>query len=274
MNLRERVPVAMTLDTRVRRYLKEFGWYLVCLSIANTLDKQTGIATNESYAADPSPSNALGTLAPVADNRSDQLDLSGDRDIEWSWVAGNLPGDKGDVLDFGPSNSMSSLIAALGGGQVISLDLEVQPPSGYVHSGLTMVQGDILSYDFGTQRFDTIINCSTVEHVGIPGRYGNRAVVDGDLQAMQRMRRLMRGSNSRMIMTIPIGVDGIFPPLHRVYGAKRFPALISDYSIVRQVYFAKALPDRRWKETTRDAAFAVQGSPSFYALGLFVLAPA
>ena len=47
----------------------------------------------------------------------DQLDLSGDRDIEWSWVAGNLPENKGDVLDFGPSNATSSLIAALGGGR-------------------------------------------------------------------------------------------------------------------------------------------------------------
>jgi hypothetical protein len=42
---------------------------------------------------------------------------------------------------------------------------------------------------------------------------------------------------------------------------------------VRQVYFAKTREDRRWKETTQEAAFAVQGSPTFYALGLFVLAP-
>jgi len=202
------------------------------------------------------------------------LDLYGDRDIEWAWVAGNLPENKGDVLDFGPSNATSGLIAALGGGRVIGLDLEAQPPASYVHSNLALVQGDILTHDFGDQRFDTIINCSTVEHVGLPGRYGSRDVADGDLKAMQRMRSLMRGAASRMIMTIPVGIDGIYPPAHRVYGLTRFPRLTSGFSILRQVYFAKTLPDRRWKETTREAAFAVQGSASFYALGLFVLAPA
>jgi Caenorhabditis protein of unknown function, DUF268 len=130
------------------------------------------------------------------------------------------------------------------------------------------------TYDFGTHRFDTIINCSTVEHVGLPGRYGSKDVRDGDLQAMQRMRALLRGPASRMVMTIPVGIDGVYAPAHRVYGPKRFPMLTRNFSILREVYFAKTLPDKRWRETTRDAAFSVQGSSSFYALGLFVLAPA
>src|SRR5579863_9658272 len=99
--------------------------------------------------------------------RRSGLDLSGDRDIEWSWVAGNLPENKGDVLDFGPSNATSGLIAAFGGGRVIGLDLETPAPAKYVQSNLTLLQGDILDYDFGNQRFDVIINCSTVEHVGL-----------------------------------------------------------------------------------------------------------
>jgi len=225
-----------------RVYLKRFGWYLVRLSEANI------------------PENVL--------------DLSGDREIEWSWVAGNLPENKGDVLDFGPSNATSPLIAALGGGTVTGLDLEKWPEPGPVLSNLKMVQGDILAYDFGNQRFDTIINCSSVEHVGLPGRYGSPDVPDGDLQAMERMRSLMRGPASRMLLTIPVGQDGVFGSAHRVYGPKRFPKLTSGFGIVREVYFIKALPDRRWREASRDVAFSVQGSPTFYALGLFVLAPA
>lgn len=204
----------------------------------------------------------------------DQLDLSGDREIEWSWVAGNLPENKGDVLDFGPSNASTPLIAALGGGKVIGLDLEKWPEPGPVLANLKMLQGDILTYDFGSQRFDTIINCSTVEHVGLFGRYGSKDVPDGDLQAMRTMRALMRGSASRMLMTIPIGLDGVFGASHRVYGRERFPKLTSGFSIVREVYFVKTLPERRWREAPRDTAFSVQGSASFYALGLFVLAPA
>jgi hypothetical protein len=42
--------------------------------------------------------------------------MSGDREVEWSWVAGNLPNDPGHVLDFGPSSSFLGLIAAFRGG--------------------------------------------------------------------------------------------------------------------------------------------------------------
>jgi len=225
-----------------RNFVKRLGWYLVRLSDANV--------------------------------PQDQLDLSGDRDVEWSWVAGNLPDDPGEVLDFGPSSSTSGLIAAFHGGKVIGLDLEPPAKVKYLHFNLSMRQGDVLTHDFGGQRFDTVINCSTVEHVGLPGRYGNPDLPDGDLQAMQRLRSLMRGPASRMILTIPVGIDGVFAPAHRVYGHQRFPKLTSGFSMVRQAYFAKTRGDPRWKETARDAAFAVQGSASFYALGLFVLAPA
>jgi hypothetical protein len=202
------------------------------------------------------------------------LDLSGDRDVEWSWVAANLPDRPGNVLDFGPSSSHTGLIAAFRGGKVIGLDLEMPPPQLYVHPELSLRRGDVLAYDFAGQRFDTVINCSTVEHVGLFGRYGSPNNPDGDLQAMRRLRELMNGPNSRMVMTIPIGRDGVFAPEHRVYGEERFPLLTSGFSVVREACYAKDKADRRWKPTSRQAAFAVAGSDSFYALGLFVLAPA
>src|SRR5262249_31113967 len=148
----------------------------------------------------------------------DRLDLSGDREIEWSWVAGNLPERPGDVLDFGPSSASSGLIAAFRGGKVIGLDLEGPPKASYLYPNYEGRRENRLSYDCGETRFATVINCSTVEHVGLPGRYGSPDVADGDLQAMQRLHALMRGPGARMVMTIPVGVDGVFAPAHRVYG--------------------------------------------------------
>lgn len=201
------------------------------------------------------------------------LDLSGDRDVEWAWIAGNLPERPGRVLDFGPSTSLSGLVAAFHGGKVTGLDLEPPPPPRYAHQDLAIVQGDILVYDFGDRRFDTVINCSTVEHVGLPGRYGNPDIVDGDLQAMRRLRSVMAGPHARMLMTVPVGIDGVFAPAHRVYGNSRLPRLIVGFSVVRESYFAKLGNDRCWRETTRELAMAVQGSATYYALGLYVLAP-
>jgi hypothetical protein len=175
-------------------------------------------------------------------------------------------------LDFGPGNSHTGLIAAFRGARVLSIDLGKVVQT-YAHPDLVIRQGDLLTHDFVDDRFDVVINCSTVEHVGLPGRYGSPDIPDGDLRAMHRLRELMRGPDARMIMTIPVGQDGVFAPAHRIYGEQRFPRLIAEYSLVREVYYAKFRGDRLWKETPREMAFAVEGSRSFYALGLFVLAP-
>ena len=214
-----------------------------------------------------------GLITLSQQKKSPELDLSGDREIEWAWIAGNLPERPGQVLDFGPGSSTTPLFAALAGGTVFSLDLMPPAQRLYALPGITAVQGDLLTFDFGTRRFDTVINCSTVEHVGLGGRYGSPNVADGDLRAMRRLRELMSGPEARMLLTIPVGRDGIFAPVHRVYGNTRLPQLLDGFRAVREVYFVKSPRERLWREAPRDEALAVQGSESFYALGLFVLSP-
>src|SRR4051794_31800812 len=119
-------------------------------------------------------------------------DLSGDRAIEWSWVAARVPEGSGrEALDFGCGNTDLSLIAANRGFDVTAVDLDaVRWP--YQHDRMTFVQGDILELSLGAERFDLVLNCSTVEHVGLAGRYGvTKEEADGDLQAMRRLRDLM-----------------------------------------------------------------------------------
>jgi len=55
--------------------------------------------------------------------------LLGDRDIEWSWVASQIPPSGGDALDFGAGNSSLGLVAALRGFKVVAMDLT--PPHLY-----------------------------------------------------------------------------------------------------------------------------------------------
>ncbi len=204
---------------------------------------------------------------------ADRLDLTGDRDVEWAWVAGNLPEKPGRVLDLGPSTAFTPLIAAFRGGNVVALDLNL-PAVPFAPPNLRYLQGDIVNGGLLPGQYDTIINCSTTEHIGLAGRYGSADAPDGDLAAMALLRERMADAQSRMIFTIPVGRDMVAAPYHRIYGRERLPRVLAKYQVAKEAYYAKTGAKNVWQPVTREVALDVQGSASFYALGLFVLAPA
>jgi SAM-dependent methyltransferase len=202
--------------------------------------------------------------------------LRGDRDIEWSWVASQLPNGPGTALDFGNGGSSLGLIASYRNFDVVAVDLNDIDWT-YMHPKLRFCRGDILSLDFPLASFDLVINCSTVEHVGLAGRYGvSQDLPDGDLDAMARLRDLMKPGGV-MLLTIPIGRDEVFMQLHRVYGKKRLPKLIDNFFLESEVFWAKN-DQNKWVVCARNTAMdfpsnALSWNPmkNIYALGGFVL---
>jgi glycosyltransferase involved in cell wall biosynthesis len=204
------------------------------------------------------------------------VNLEGDRDIEWSWVAAHLPSGPGEALDFGSGGSHLGLIAAQRGFHVISVDLEpVKRP--YIHPHLSSISGDLLKIQLPPGRFDLVLNCSTVEHVGIAGRYGvTESAPCGDLHAMAHLRELMKPGGA-MLLTIPLGQDALFAPLCRVYGKQRLPLLLEGYTVQNESCWIKDSKNQ-WVLSTRDAALSFKASAgswdpleNVYALGCFVL---
>jgi hypothetical protein len=198
------------------------------------------------------------------------LTLSGDRDLEWSWVIAHAsPGTK-RTLDFGPGNSTTPIALSFISEEVVCLDLN-KPEINYGVKNINHVLGDVTSPPTGLGKFDLIINCSSIEHVGLPGRYGSTEVVDGDLIGMQNLFGLMNDS-AKMLLTVPVGEDGVYLPNHRVYGEVRLPQLLSSFKIEIERYFQKTNSRRFWAETNKETALATASSASFYSIGLFVLA--
>ncbi|GAF74558.1 unnamed protein product [marine sediment metagenome] len=195
--------------------------------------------------------------------------LLGDRSIEWSWIAANMPHGSGKALDLGPGGSDLGLIAARQGFNVIALDLQtVHWP--YRHSQLRFVQGDILTIPFPNDHFDLVINCSTVEHVGLAGRYEvTESRPDGDLEAMGRLKELIKPGGV-MLLTIPVGRDRVFKPLHRVYGLERLPRLLDGYTVEIEEYWVKN-NENQWVMTDKQDALAREPLERLYGLGCFVL---
>ena len=204
------------------------------------------------------------------------INLYGDRQIEWAYIASRLPVGSGRVLDFGAGHGDLSILAIQKGHRVIALDLE-ENDFHWTHPGLERICGDLLRLPLPLSKFDFVINCSAVEHVGLSGRFGVAvSESDGDLAAMAKLREVLKPSG-RMLMTVPCGRDAVIVPWHRVYGQVRLPKLLDGYEIEEECYWKKQT-DNSWYLTDRKSALAyiptghpTKGAFCSYALACFVL---
>jgi SAM-dependent methyltransferase len=216
-----------------------------------------------------------GRLTRRSPHTACAVNLLGDRDVEWSWIASQMPCGPGEALDFGPGGSHLGLVAAQRGFSVVSVDL--QPVHWhYAHPSFRFLQGDILAVALPTSHFDLVINCSTVEHVGLAGRYGvTEDRPDGDLAAMTRLRGLMK-PGGLMLITVPVGRDAVRAPRHRIYGEERLPRLLRDFVVEKEAFWAKDR-ENRWVPCDRQTALNYEApvvdsvSQNVYALGCLVL---
>lgn len=204
--------------------------------------------------------------------RTRRLDLHGDRDIEWSWIAAHISDASNALaLEIGPGpETFLGLIAARRGYHVTSVDLEkVTWP--YAHPQLAFMQGDVLKLDLPTDPFDLIINCSVMEHVGLVGRYGvTDGSAEGDLEAMRRLGTFLK-PGGQMLLTVPVGRDASFAPWHRVYGSERLPHLLTGFVVNKKEFWIKNAQNC-WVLVSESEALNGYADERIYGLGCFVLA--
>jgi SAM-dependent methyltransferase len=195
--------------------------------------------------------------------------LCGDRDIEHSWIAAHMPDGPGRALDFGCGPFWMGLLAARKGFTVTAIDL-TPIRWDYKHADLRFLEADILNPALSSERYDLIINCSTIEHVGLQGRYGVRDQWDdADLAAMAALRNLMEPGGA-MLLTVPVGRDAVFLPYHRVYGRNRLPQLLEGWTVREREFWAKTAGNI-WERVDEAEAHRQEASDHYYGLGLFVL---
>lgn len=224
--------------------------------------------------------NTVGTLAKRLNRRLGILswlageprppaggfDLDGEKQLDWAWICVNLPRGKKRALDIGSGESPIVPAMLELGYDVSAVDL-CKGPSEQLR-GFTFLQEDFnqVALDPG---FDVIVACSTVEHIGLSGRFGSGEDEDGDLRAMRKIAQLL-SPQGVVFLTIPAGLDGVHRPWHRVYGRKRFPKLLEGFEIIQARYFVKE-PWGPWQQATKDAALDFPASVTRYALAELLL---
>lgn len=211
--------------------------------------------------------NPAGRVGPA---RLTGRDLSGDREVEWTFAAtriGKYVKATDRVLDFGCGTGMISLSAVGVGAEVLAIDL-LDCRFSWTGPRMSFRRQDVMGLS-EKAAFDVIVHVSVIEHVGLSGRYGSEEENVGDFQAMKHLRSLLK-PRGVMILTLPVGRDQVVRPFHRIYGRERLPRLLDGYEVVEEAYWRKA-DDNVWRGCSKDEACEEQGDARYYALGTLVL---
>ncbi len=113
-------------------------------------------------------------------------------------------------------------------------------------------------YNKNPQQFDIAFSISTFEHDGL-GRYGDKLNPNGDLEAMQKMKSIVK-PGGLLFLAVPIGKDTLFWNAHRMYGKHRLPLLFKGWKIVDGFGFNKQQleKDREKQEQYDQPIFVLQ----------------
>lgn len=96
-------------------------------------------------------------------------------------------------------------------------------------------------YDKNPIRFDAAISISSFEHDGL-GRYGDPLNPNGDLEAMKKMKKIIK-KDGLLYLSVPVGQDLLIWNLHRIYGRIRLPMLLEGWKVVHSYGFEESLFD-------------------------------
>jgi len=84
---------------------------------------------------------------------------------------------------------------------------------------------------WGNKKFDAAFSISSFEHDGL-GRYGDPINPDGDLLAMENLKKHALKSGGLLFLAVPCGIDKVCWNAHRIYGNKRLGRLTEGFELL------------------------------------------
>jgi SAM-dependent methyltransferase len=150
-----------------------------------------------------------------------------DRYREYNFVSRFLPPLPATILDVGCSGSYFPLILAGLGYKVTGIDIRPY--------GMEAENFEFMIMDISRSRltpFDCITCVSTLEHIGVGGRYGVKDDPLADYWAVENIMKM----TDRAIFTLPFGKPKIIKPYTRIYGVRELEGLFGSYRTLMEFY--------------------------------------
>jgi len=112
----------------------------------------------------------------------------------------------------------------------IPVDFYDYRPANLHLDNLKSLEGNLTSLPFESGTVESISCMHTVEHVGL-GRYGDPLQYDGDILAINELKRVLKVGGS-LLFVVPLGAkDIICFNAHRIYSKKQVLDLFSDLKL-------------------------------------------
>jgi hypothetical protein len=193
--------------------------------------------------------------------------LEGDRAIEYPWCFSPAINQNNlKILDIGPVQSPLTGFAWRYGHNISSVDLRDLEYT--FDDKLSFYKMDVQDCDFSSKSFNLIMLCSVIEHIGLDNRYKDGAVgsMDADLNCLKLCKKWIK-DDGVITLTIPVGLDDVIFPKHRIYGKKRLSKIFNIIKPKDAEYWKKI--NNKWIKVEEEVALSTDARIGPYALGLF-----
>jgi len=172
-----------------------------------------------------------------------------DRYLEYPWMLKNITITSGKILDVGStaSNMLYNFLSKTI--EINSIDLNSKEIE---NDSIKFSVGDIRKTNYSDNYFDLISCISTLEHIGVSGRYGSDEDPNGDKKAVQEMARILKPGGT-MLVTVPYGIKDVLP-INKLYNKERIENLFKGFSSVEIEYRKYFKKFHLWLTTTEEEA--------------------
>ncbi len=189
-----------------------------------------------------------------------------ERATEYGFALRHIAPPGANVLDIGSSDSPFPRALADRGFRVTCLE---PLPRASADPRIRVLRGDVRRTDLPEGQFDVITCISTLEHIGLPGRYGiTEEDPAGEINAMREMHRLLK-PGGRLILTVPFGQYAMLP-LNRVYTREGIMRLKGGFQDAAEEFYTIDREGAYVPATSREASESDLRLDGYYALGCFV----
>ena len=187
-----------------------------------------------------------------------------DRFIEYPWLLENINITSGRLLDVGSTIGDRLYETLPKSVEINCLNLSAKK---FRHEQIKFKRGDIRQTDYPDNSFDVVTCISTLEHIGVGGRYLSDHDPEGDAKAMREIKRILK-PGGQLLATVPYGARDVLP-INKLYNKAKIADLFSGFEIISQEFKKFNKNWNVWlKVSEAEAAMTDMIKDNWYALAL------